>query len=148
MWNEFATVWLPNCECPWDRPENVLIDGHSTYLRSKFKQLVTKYGLHVVVDPSHTSMILLFADVGVNRFHKSIYEREYTASLSPTFRNKKAFDDTKRIVCLVRTELNSFATCSSQTFHPTCYRSHGYIITSCRKVFQKSASKPFASYLS
>ena len=28
MWIEFEKVWLPKCECSWDRPGIVFIDGH------------------------------------------------------------------------------------------------------------------------
>ena len=50
-------------------------------------------------------MILQVADVGVNRFLKSTYQREYTASICSTSLLKKAFDDTERFGCLVRTVL-------------------------------------------
>lgn len=51
-------------------------------------------------------MILQVTDVGINRFLKSCYCREYTAAMCANAGTKRKFDDTERISCVVRSVLS------------------------------------------
>ena len=48
-------------------------------------------------------MVLQVADVGVKKFIKRSYCREYTATMCANSLTMKSFDDTERIGCVVRT---------------------------------------------
>ncbi len=102
-WVEFAKIWLPKCGCSFDNPGVVYIDGHTTHLTRAFIELAAKHSVYVVVEPSHTSMLLQVADVGVNRFLKRGYSQEYTASICASSLTGKVFDDLERFGCIVRT---------------------------------------------
>ena len=103
MWLKFAENWAPRCGTSFENPGILFIDGHSSHVTRPFIQLAARYGLHVVVEPSHTSMILQVPDVGVNKFIKRSYCREYTAAMCANSLTMKSFDDTERIGCFVRT---------------------------------------------
>lgn len=103
MWLEFANVWLPLCGTSFKNPEFVYIDGHSSHVTRSFIQLAATHGLYVIIEPSHTSMILQVADVGINRLLKLQYSKEYTAILCAYSVLQKTFDDTERLGCVVRT---------------------------------------------
>ena len=57
----------------------------------------------MIVEISHTSIILQVADVGINRFIKQTYKKEYTASICASNLTGNQFDDVKRIGSVVRT---------------------------------------------
>jgi len=104
-WLNFAEVWLPLCGTTWENPGFVYIDGHSSHITRAFIHLAAKHAIYVVVEPSHTSIILQVADVGINRFLKTRYCQEYTASICASGVTGKVFDDAERIGCVVRTLL-------------------------------------------
>ena len=72
-------------------------------MTNAFIELVAQHSIYVTVDPSHTSIILQVADVGVNRFIKKTNEREYTASLIAASLTRRKVDNIERIGCVVRT---------------------------------------------
>ena len=81
MWLNFAEQWISACGTGFDKPGIIFVDCHSSHVTSAFISLAAKFGLYVVVEPSHTRMILQVAGVGINRFIKARYFREYTASM-------------------------------------------------------------------
>ena len=78
-------------------------DGHSSHVSCSFIELAGKFAIDAIVEPSHTSTILQVADVGINRFIKQPYEKEYTASICASSLTGNQFDDVERIGCVVRT---------------------------------------------
>eukprot|EP00171_Calliarthron_tuberculosum_P023308 IDg23308t1 len=48
-------------------------------------------------------MVLQVADIGINRFLKNQYAREYTSSICACSVTGRSFDDVERIGCVVRT---------------------------------------------
>lgn len=94
IWMQFFREWVPKCGCSWSRPDIVSIDRHSTHLRSEFIRFAAMHSLYV---PSHTSMILQVAEVGVNRYLKTRYQSEYTSFLRTFGIANRLFDDTGRI---------------------------------------------------
>ena len=102
LWIEFARIWLPICAATWENPGFVYVDGHSSHLTMIFIEFGAKNSVYVIVEPSHTSMVLQIADVGVNRFIKTKYAVEYTASMCSYGLVGRSFDDTERIACAVR----------------------------------------------
>lgn len=102
-WLKFATVWLPRCGTSFESTGVVLIDGHTSHVRRIFIELAAKQGIYVVVEPRHNSMLLQIAGVGVNRFLKKKYGREYTASKCAANVGATCFDDVKRFPYVLRT---------------------------------------------
>ncbi len=70
-WVNFALEWLPRCGASFESPGIVFIDGHSSHVTREFIYLAARYGLYVVVEPSHTSILLQVADVGINPFYQN-----------------------------------------------------------------------------
>ena len=102
-WLSFAKIWLPRTNSSFADPGFVYIDGHSSHVTRAFIQAAAEHSIYVIVEPSHTSIILQVADVGINRFLKTKYEQEYTASLCTSAVTGRLFDDVERIGCIVRT---------------------------------------------
>lgn len=103
----FAKIWLPMCETSFEELVFVYSDGHSSHITSEFIALTATHGLYVTVKPSHASILLQVAYLGVNRFLKKEYEREYNALMLSCNVSRKAFDDFERRGCVVRS-LNTF----------------------------------------
>ena len=56
----------------------------------------------MIVEPSHTSMALQVADLGINRFIKKPYECEYTSSMCTTALTKSKFGVAERIAWILQ----------------------------------------------
>ena len=91
------------CGASYENPGVVYIDGHTSHVTKDFIELAAKHSIYVVVEPSHTSMLLQVADLGINLFIKEQFGREYNASFLECNMNSKAFDDVERMACVVRT---------------------------------------------
>ncbi len=102
-WLEFAKVCLPRCEALFENPGFVFLDGHFSHVTRAFIELAAVHAIYVIVEPSHTSIRLQVADVGVNRFLKQTYEQECTAIMCLASLTGKHFGDVERIGCVVRT---------------------------------------------
>lgn len=102
-WMNFARIWLPTLNTSFDNPGFVYVDGHTSHVMKEFIEQAADHALYVVVQPSHTSIVFQVADVGVNRFLKQHYEREYTSLMIACNVTKKCFDDVELIGCIVRT---------------------------------------------
>lgn len=102
-WINFARVWLPIFKATRANPGLIFIDGHATHVTSNFIAECARHYLYVILEPSHTRMILQVADPGVNRFLKTQYAEEYTIAMCITTSNDRRFDDAETIGCAVRT---------------------------------------------
>lgn len=102
-WISFARVWLPLCKATKANPGLIFMNGHTTHVTSTFIAECARHSLYVTVEPSHASMILQVADLGVDRFPKTQYAKEYTAAMCIAASSVRGFDDTERIGCAVRT---------------------------------------------
>lgn len=80
-WINFAPVWLPTCRETMENPGLIFIDSRTTHVMSQLIAECIGYSLYVIVDPSQTSMILQVTDLVVNRFLKTRFVKEYTASM-------------------------------------------------------------------
>ena len=96
-WLKFAEVWLPLCNGSCENPGVIYIDGHSCHITRAFIELAAEQNLYVIVEPSHTSVILQVPDVGISRFIKDQYAREYTAGVCASNVTGRIFDDFERI---------------------------------------------------
>ena len=94
---------MPKSSVTFENLGIVFVDRHSYHLTTAFIEQAAQSTICVIVEPSHTSIILQVADVGVNRLIKQVYEREYTASIIAVSLTRRNFDDTERIGCVVRT---------------------------------------------
>lgn len=103
MWLQFADQWLPLTGTAWDNPGLVFIDGHTAHVTRAFIDKCAQHGLYLVIEPSHTSLLLQVADVGVNRFVKTQYAKEYSSRVIECAVFNITFDDTQRVACLVNT---------------------------------------------
>ncbi len=81
LWLRFAEIWLPRCNASFDNPGFVFVDGHSSHVTRGFIEMCAKYSIYVIVELSHTSILLQVTDVGINRFLKETYERECTSDI-------------------------------------------------------------------
>lgn len=81
----------------------LFIDGHTSHVTKDFIEIAAKHSVYVVVEPSHTSILLQVADLGINIFIKEQFGKEYNASFLYCNVNSKSFDDVERIACVVRT---------------------------------------------
>ncbi len=102
-WLRFAEIWLPRCNASFDNPGFVFVDGHSSHVTRAFIEMCAKYSICVIVEPSHTSIVLQVADMGINRFLKETYEREYKSGICTASLTGQKFDDVEKIGCVVRT---------------------------------------------
>lgn len=57
MWLNFAKLWIPKCETSFENHGATYIDGHPRNGTASFKNFSAQYILHVVIEPSHRSMI-------------------------------------------------------------------------------------------
>lgn len=102
-WYKFAGVWLPKCGTSRESPGIVFIDGHSAHVRASFIAQCPRFSIYVIVDPIHTSTLLQVADLGVNRYLKTQYSREYNVPICLSTSHNSRFHGTERIGCVVRT---------------------------------------------
>lgn len=102
MGMKFAVNWLQECGTSYETPVFVCVDGNSSHVTRAFVELSVSYGLYVVVEPSHTSIILQVADLAVHRFLKDQYSRDYTSLLLSRFGSGVAVDKSNKISCLLR----------------------------------------------
>lgn len=132
---------MPLCGASFAEPGIVFIDGHSTHVTRPFIDLEAKHGLHVVVEPSHTSMVLQLEDVGMKMFIKLNYSREYAAAMCSNGITGKIFDDTERIGCVVRSVL---ALQKEVELITSCFKKCGFL-TGYNKVHKHFNPSMFAA---
>lgn len=101
-WLDYAKVWLQLCNTSWERPGFVYIDGHSSHVTRAFIHIAEKHSVYVIVEPSHTSIVLQVADVGINRLLKEQHSREYTSGICATNVVGNIFYDSERVGFIVR----------------------------------------------
>lgn len=58
--------------------------------------------MHVIVEPSHTSIVLEVADLGLTRFIEGQYLKEYTSCMALHNVTGRQFDETERMGSLAR----------------------------------------------
>lgn len=94
LWHKYEKSWYSVCRRPLNKCNVVIF------------LLCAKYSVYIVVEPSRKSMFIQVADLGINRFIKSVYGRMYTSSLCLFRANGRGFDDLELAGCVVRS-LNS-----------------------------------------
>lgn len=67
--------------CFFKNPSVNYIYGNTSHVITTFVDMVAKRSVYVLVEPSHTSMLLKKADASINRFIKNKYGHEYTAAM-------------------------------------------------------------------
>lgn len=83
----------------WSWSGFVFVDKHYIHVTRAFICLKSNQSIYVIVEPSDASMQLQVADVGINRFIKEQYSREYTSSKCGVNLTGGLFDNGDRIAC-------------------------------------------------